>query len=1059
MADVKIEDLASNKAWKEITSWGDDNIQKLAKQGNMYAQAILIFHYAKHRNQHDQIEEAKKWLKELKKHTDPIAIRLAEGSDLLWGLEVVKNQEKAVEIFKDLAKKEDPWAQFQLGRCNEKGYGVLRDFINTFFWYRKAANRENAVAQYYLGKCYVYLTIRSEEDLKQAVFWYQTSAEQNYVRAQYTLGLCYKTGLGVEENPAQAICWYRKAAEDEYALAEYQVGKAYEKGKGVEKDDEEAVCWYRKAAEHGLVKAQLKLGSAYYYGLGVEKKFKSAAKWFKKAADHEVIDQKEFEIIRSWRENDIQNLAKEGNIYAQIMLAHDYARNQGQEKAKQYLTLLKKQLFTLTKFLSGVDKLWGLDTTQNQDEAVKIFSELATEGNSWAELQLGKCYASGQGVETSLAKAASCYKKAANLDQVVVDQATPSDNKKSSKVTAVFRNGNENEKSQSSSSSGQIQDLPKFTDEQEAQGNEGKKAKTFLEVPSQLNSAANSSRLDTRREWKAQKEKLQLQQDISHATSTRMSSPGTWGERKAQESKLQLRQSITSYLQEIATAWSEGKYDVVHTVLAKVTELCQTLEKEYQTSCPEEMKQITLYSSKLEEKKAEREKQLQIVFAARNGQLEKLRELIKEGADLNVADDEGMTALHYTAQKGNIEAVKLLLSGLETKKLDLNVLNKERKTALHLAIEAGEVATAELLASVTSSDIPDGQGKTAMQLADEKGYSTVFNALVINTSPVPEIPYQNLTIKKAISKGGYGAVYQGSCSSLPDTEIAIKELLQVTKEQEKKFEDEAKLMYTLRHINIITFYGITRNAQKGLCVVMKYAARGSLGNLLHDIPQGKTEPEKVSWELSLKIAKEIGRGLSYLHSREICHRDLKSYNVLLTEDYRAKLCDFGLSSGGSIAGGVLADVQSAGTLRWTDPDLLDFEKPVKYTKKCDIYSYGMVMFELAARELPYHEIDKLAEDNDVSKTRAEFFLKGKIKNSQKPTIPQSCPARLRELIQKCWGKNDDRPTAEEVVSALSLVENDLPEAKKDKSDKEDVNSTSSSASKSVSSSSSSSSSQ
>jgi TPR repeat protein/serine/threonine protein kinase len=219
----------------------------------------------------------------------------------------------------------------------------------------------------------------------------------------------------------------------------------------------------------------------------------------------------------------------------------------------------------------------------------------------------------------------------------------------------------------------------------------------------------------------------------------------------------------------------------------------------------------------------------------------------------------------------------------------------------------------------------------------------------------------------------------------------------------KEFEKEAYIMANCQHPAIVRLYGIcTQRGQYGM--VMEYLHKGSLYDVIHN-----TE-EKLPWNpVRWQIAMDIEKGLAYLHSKEILHRDLKSLNVLLDSHYHAKIGDFGLSrikvssqsTATSTKGG------GAGTTRWRAPEV--FKRGVKPDKAQDIYSSGMVLWELASRQLPYADA---ADD---------LTAMGWIKDGEKETIPDDCPKEFGDIILSSWQPPETRPTAVDLINALQKV--------------------------------------
>ena len=126
------------------------------------------------------------------------------------------------------------------------------------------------------------------------------------------------------------------------------------------------------------------------------------------------------------------------------------------------------------------------------------------------------------------------------------------------------------------------------------------------------------------------------------------------------------------------------------------------------------------------------------------------------------------------------------------------------------------------------------------------------------------------------------------------------------------------------------------------CIITEYLAGGSLRKFLH-----QQEQHSVPLELVLKLALDIARGMQYLHSQGILHRDLKSENLLLGEDMCVKVADFGISCLESQCGSAKG---FTGTYRWMAPEMI---KEKHHTKKVDVYSFGIVLWELLTGQTPF----------------------------------------------------------------------------------------------------------
>ena len=110
------------------------------------------------------------------------------------------------------AKQGDPDAQFALGRCYWKGFGVPEDYGQAAYWYRKAAEQDNDHAMYYLAQMYCHGGSVVPQDYEQAVYWFRQAAEKGNSYAQFYLGSCYDNGKGVPKDKQEAIYWYYKSA-------------------------------------------------------------------------------------------------------------------------------------------------------------------------------------------------------------------------------------------------------------------------------------------------------------------------------------------------------------------------------------------------------------------------------------------------------------------------------------------------------------------------------------------------------------------------------------------------------------------------------------------------------------------------------------------------------------------------------------------------------------------------------------------------------------------------------------------------------------------------------
>ncbi|KAL4124215.1 hypothetical protein PRIC2_010052 [Phytophthora ramorum] len=267
------------------------------------------------------------------------------------------------------------------------------------------------------------------------------------------------------------------------------------------------------------------------------------------------------------------------------------------------------------------------------------------------------------------------------------------------------------------------------------------------------------------------------------------------------------------------------------------------------------------------------------------------------------------------------------------------------------------------------------------------------------------LPYDRLTFKSEISKGGSGEVW---LCEYGGGQVAVKKLLH-TKEQKAEdvqaFAQEIELTASLVHPNIVRFIGVTWNSLNNLVMVLEYVPMGNLKNYLHK------SAVLLSWARDkIHMATGIAEALEYLHSRApaIIHRDLKSNNILLSRNLEPKLIDFGVSRG-------LIDLTmtaGVGTPYWVAPEVLEGNR---YTEKADIYSFGVVLSELDTGKIPYFD----AVTADGTKMKPFQVLNEVMSGSLRPSLSDECPPRIRRIGTACLSLDPaSRPTAQELVDEL-----------------------------------------
>jgi len=259
-------------------------------------------------------------------------------------------------------------------------------------------------------------------------------------------------------------------------------------------------------------------------------------------------------------------------------------------------------------------------------------------------------------------------------------------------------------------------------------------------------------------------------------------------------------------------------------------------------------------------------------------------------------------------------------------------------------------------------------------------------------------------LEHPLGRGGFGTVYKGTWQGIS---VAIKRLhlTEMTKEMLSEFRSEAKIMASLNHLNTLRLYGVCVDRGR-YSLVTPLMTKGSLFQLLHN-------KQALPWRLRYQLSRDIACGLSYLHSRNILHRDLKSLNVLLDDRLRGKLCDFGLSrlrqeTLSNASATASNQDQAVGTLAWMAPEL--FQRRTKYSKHADIYSFGMVLWEIASRAVPFADAQNQA------------VLMHWVEKGEQEEIPEKTPEGFAKLITKCWNKTpSERYSADKIVRVLDGI--------------------------------------
>ena len=352
-------------------------------------------------------------------------------------------------------------------------------------------------------------------------------------------------------------------------------------------------------------------------------------------------------------------------------------------------------------------------------------------------------------------------------------------------------------------------------------------------------------------------------------------------------------------------------------------------------------------------------------------------------------------------------------------------------------------ATESSDATSTDNSIPDDDPRKGIQhKRKDLTFSTDASSSLQGT-----IDFDELQLIDVIGGGGFGQVYKAMWRGTP---VAVKVLTGSAQSQSvpravlEEFAAEINLLKGMRHPNICLYMGACLEPPNR-AIITELAANGSLWDALrlplappyvpcdgltregwpmslyqpdskHGVPPtASAKPGSLSavppkgtwhWILVKRVACGAARGMAYLHSGKppILHRDLKSANILLDDSYTAKVCDFGLSRLRAQERSMTGNV---GTVQWMPPEVLANQS---YNEKADVYSYGIICWELLTRQCPY---DKM--------TPIQCAL-AVLNRNQRPEIPKWCPPSLQALIRSCIKRDpDERPSFSEILDKLDKM--------------------------------------
>ena len=296
----------------------------------------------------------------------------------------------------------------------------------------------------------------------------------------------------------------------------------------------------------------------------------------------------------------------------------------------------------------------------------------------------------------------------------------------------------------------------------------------------------------------------------------------------------------------------------------------------------------------------------------------------------------------------------------------------------------------------------------------------------ISLMDLPQINENKLQVGEQIGEGGFGKVYKGTFNG---SLIAIKELTikdeNISGELFKAFQTEVYAQCLLDHENCVKLYGVTANPPR---MILEFISGGDLYHFLHPKRTDPPTQNSFAWKTRWDIAFDIAKGLHHMQSVNppIIHRDLRSPNIFLTNEGRAVIGDFGLSRlVNPEVGGMLA------TWQWLAPECIDSKDLDGYDHRADIYSYGIILWELASLDLPFEEYASNPLYFQNGNFKLQELKRAIIDEGLRPTIPKNTPQNFAEIIKSCWDSDSlKRPNTSEILTKISIATNNQLELKR-----------------------------
>ncbi|KAM4096831.1 hypothetical protein ACJW30_08G134600 [Castanea mollissima] len=307
----------------------------------------------------------------------------------------------------------------------------------------------------------------------------------------------------------------------------------------------------------------------------------------------------------------------------------------------------------------------------------------------------------------------------------------------------------------------------------------------------------------------------------------------------------------------------------------------------------------------------------------------------------------------------------------------------------------------------------------ASSRSEVEGWNVYFRVPVFSYNEL-EKATNNFHVEKELGNGGFGTVYHGKLHD--GREVAVKRLYGHNHRRVEQFINEVEILTRLRHKNLVSLYGCTSRQSHELLLVYEYIPNGTVAD---HIQGHQATPGSLTWPTRMSIAIETASALAYLHASDIIHRDVKTDNILLDDNFCVKVADFGLSR---LFPNDLSHVSTApqGTPGYVDPE---YRQCYQLTSKSDVYSFGVVLMELIS-SLPAVDIFRQKHEINLADLAVNKIEKCAFHELIDPHLGFESDDGVRtmtilvaKLAFQCLQQDTEtRPSMDEVLEALKKIQ-------------------------------------